>query len=92
MKALISNQRGSSHIVAVLGVLVIALVAFAGYRVLNTVEPEASSDTAVVSENKIPSKIDSDADVKKAENALNSTAIDSDINPDTLNDDINSLQ
>ena len=84
------NQRGSSHILVFLGILLIAVAGFASYRILNATEPEASSDTAMVSENKVPSKIDSSADVKKADKSLDST--DTSVNPDVLNDDIKSLQ
>jgi hypothetical protein len=86
------NQNGASHIVALVGVLVIAVVAFGGYRVLNATEPDQGSDTVVVSQNKVPAQLKSTADVKKADNALESTAIDTSVNPDTLNSDIDSLQ
>lgn len=92
MRTIFTNQKGSSHIVALLGVLVIALAGFAGYRVLQSSEPEAAHDTVVATDNRIPAKIDSTSDVRKADKALDSTQIDDGVNPDTLNDDINSLQ
>ena len=92
MRSLRLNQKGSSHIVALMGVLVIALAGFAGYRVLQSSEPEAAHDTVVVTDNRVPAKIDNTSDVRKADKALDSTPIDEGVNPDTLNDDINSLQ
>jgi hypothetical protein len=92
MRKLLSNQRGASHIVALLGVAVIALAGFVGYRVLQSSEPEASHDTIVSTDNRVPTEINNTADVRKADKALDSTPIDEGVNPDTLNDDINSLQ
>jgi hypothetical protein len=92
MRKLSLNQAGASHIVALVGVLVIALTGFVGYRVLQNSEPEAAHDTVVTTDNRVPTKIDNTSDVRKAEKALDSTPIDESVNPDTLNDDINSLQ
>lgn len=84
------NQRGSSHIVLLLAVVVVAVVAFAGYRVMNANNPSEPSDTASASAS-VPAKLTSKADVLKADKALDQTAIDSSVNPDTLNNDLNSL-
>jgi hypothetical protein len=85
----LQNQKGSGHIVAIVGVLVIAVVAFAGYRVLSASKTD-TSDTASVkassSEVAAPATIKTKADVTKANTALDSTEIDG-----SLNSDINNL-
>jgi hypothetical protein len=84
------SQQGSGHIVAIVGVLVIAVVAFAGYRVLNTSKTDNSDAAQPISasqkEVEAPATVQSKADVNKANTALDSTAIDG-----SLNSDINSL-
>jgi hypothetical protein len=84
------NQKGSGHIVAIVGVLVIAVVAFAGYRVLSASKTDASNDTSAVktssAEVAAPATVKTKADVTKATSALDSTEIDG-----SLNSDINNL-
>lgn len=84
------NQRGSSHIVALLVVVVVAGIAFAGYRVMNRDSIVASSVPAV-STSKVPATLKSKSDVEKANASLDSTAIDSSVDPGQLDGDINSL-
>jgi flagellar basal body-associated protein FliL len=88
------SQAGSSHIVALVGVLVIAVVAFAGYRVLHSSTPvdTASSKTSTAETAQVPSAIKSKSDVTEASKALDSTQIDDSVNPNSLNDDLNALQ
>ena len=88
-----SHQRGSSHLVALLAVVVIAAVAFAGYRVVHhqstPVASSAPTQTASV-EKPVPAKISNRADVQQASNALDSTDVNS-VNPNQLDSDLNSL-
>jgi hypothetical protein len=84
------NQRGSGHVVLLLAVLVVAVVGFAGYRVMSAKSPADTSDTASANAT-VPAKLTSKADVLKASNALDQTAVDSSVNPDSLNNDLNSL-
>jgi hypothetical protein len=93
MTSLSKNQAGSSHLIAILGVLIIAVVAFAGYRVLNSSNPDASSDngTVVSTQSKVPNTINNKTDLNKASNALDQTSIDGDVNPNSLNNDLNAL-
>lgn len=83
------NQRGSSHLVAVLAVIVLVGVGAAGYRVMqmgNTTSPDVVSSKAGE-----PGSIKSTADVKKASAALDDTAIDGPVNPAQLDSDMQSL-
>lgn len=86
------NQTGASHIVALVGVLVIAVLAFGAYRVMNannTKNPATESATAATTAT--PATIQSKADVDQATKSLDSENVDGDVNPNQLNDDINSL-
>ncbi len=85
------NQRGSSQLVAILAVAVIAAVGVVGYRVVSQPSNEQSSTPVVSSSAKVPTTIKSKSDVRKADAALNSTAIDSSVNPNQLDSDLNSL-
>ena len=86
------NQKGSTHIVAVVGVLVIAVAGFVGYRVLNANQTEsAGSAKPVATQSTVPKKISTKADVIKASKALDETAIDGSVNPNQLDQDLNSL-
>lgn len=93
---ILRDQKGASHIVAIVGVLVIAVVAFVGYRVLNNTTPTASSSTPAVSTNlassTTPAQIKNAADLKKAANDLSSTSIDGAVNPNSLDNDLSALQ
>lgn len=87
----ISDQRGASHLVAILAVLVLAVVGFAGYRVATN--SSNSDNTAATSSASLtgPSTLKTKADVKAASKALDSTSIDSSVDPGQLDSDINSV-
>jgi hypothetical protein len=89
MKSL--NQTGASHIVALLGLAVIVVAGVVGYRVMSanqSDEPTVSISDSTTSE---PDAIKSKADARQADAALDSTSIDSGVNPGQLDEDINSL-
>ena len=90
------DQKGSSHIILLVGVVVIVVVAFVGYRVLNNTTPTASSTTPSpntnVASSITPAQIKDTADLKKAVNDLGSTSIDGAINPGSFDNDLNALQ
>lgn len=86
-----SNQRGSTHLVLLMAVLVFAVVGIVGYRVLGSNTPASDTSSAATSSKAVPAKINSPADVQKASNALDATPIDGSVNPDSLNSDLNSL-
>jgi hypothetical protein len=81
------NQRGSSHLVLVLAVVVIAVVAAVGYRVL---QKEDVATTTTSTSTATPAKLNSAADVDKASSELDSTNVD-DVNPNQLDSDLESL-
>lgn len=83
------TQRGSSHIIIGLALVVLSVVGLAGYRVMHTSDNMVSSN--VPSRSSEPTVIRSTADVKKASAALKDTAIDGTVNPAQLDSDLNSL-
>lgn len=86
------NQRGSSYIVAILAVGVVAGVGVIGYRVVNKpVTTDSTSPLVSNSSTKVPTTIKSKADVRKADAALSTTAVDGSVNPAQLDSDLNSL-
>ena len=83
---LLRNQQGSSHIVLFVAVAVIAIVGIVGFRVSSSHDVADKSSPSF--SNSEPAAIKNTADVKKAENQLDSTSMDS---PDQLDQDLNSL-
>lgn len=92
MKRTALNQKGSTHLAAILAVIVVVLAGVAGYRVLHAADttPAASSTTASTHAT-APDTFKNAADVRQADASLDSTTIGSQVNPDELDNDINSL-
>ncbi len=89
MKSL--NQKGNTGLI-VMAIIVVAAVGFTGYRVTRhttTVTP----DTGIASQasQQPPASIKTAADLKKAGQALDNTTIDSSVDPNSLDSDINAL-
>lgn len=87
------NQSGAGHLLAVLALVVVVAVAAVGYRVQSTTDTETADNPVLQSQAKadVPDKIQSKADVKKADQALNSTNVDSGLSPGQLDGDIDAL-
>lgn len=89
------DQRGSSHIVALLFVVIVAAVGFAAYRVMSA--NKNSSSVANAPTNTLtkplaaPADIKSKADVQQAAKALDSDQLDKNLDPSQLDSDLNSL-
>jgi len=86
------NQSGSLVVVILLAVTVIAVAGFVGYKVANnsSTETQVSSEPAS-SATAAKAEIKSSADVKKAATELETTNVDTQVNPDELDSDINSI-
>lgn len=82
------NQKGASHLIAVLLIVVIAVVGAAGYYVYqknkDTQNKSATSQTT-------PQQIQSERDVDAAVKALDTLPTDSEIDANQLDDDLNQL-
>ncbi len=84
-----TNQHGNTHLVAFLAIGVILAVGLVGYRISQNDTHLAGN--APVSTSTEPKTIKSTADVQKASKALDATAIDGDVNPNKLDDDLNAI-
>lgn len=86
------NQSGSHVVVLVLGLLVIGVVAFGGYRVTHTTD---SSDTSapLTAKTATPATISDKADLTATAKSLDDSSADlnSSVNGDSLNTDLNAL-
>lgn len=85
------NQQGVGHIVGIVLLLVVVGVALIGYRVAQNSDANQVSNTTDAPAVVVPDKIQSTADVKKADRALDNSGIDGSVDPTTLDQDINSL-
>ena len=92
MKKTTRNQNGSSHLVMVLVVALVALIGFAALRVVNN---KSTTDTAVVSTPvttaSIPAKIENKTQAAQASKALDAEAIDKSLDSTSLNNDLKSV-
>ena len=85
-----TNQTGFAFVAVLLAVIAVGLIAFAAVRVQGS-GTNVSDAAVVTTRTKVPAKISNSLDVKRAANALDETPVDSGINPDQLNDDLNAL-
>lgn len=87
------NQRGTTTFVIALAIFLLAVVAFAGYRVVRSSKSNSSNSSAVSSAKAAspPAEIKSKADVQQAVQALDNDQTANQLNPDQLNSDLNSL-
>ena len=87
------NQQGIAHLAVLLLLMaVVAGVAFVGYRVVKSDEADTN---ATVSDNRstaVPKQIKSKNDLSKADNALDNTTIESSVDPNQLDSDLNAIQ
>ncbi len=91
MKYLKHNQRGAAHLVAIFGVVLLAVIGFTGYRVMhNSKNNQTASTTTTTSNTTVPAKIQNKTDVQQASKALDSTSS-STIDPSQLDADLSSL-
>jgi uncharacterized protein (UPF0333 family) len=84
-------QTGFAHLALVLLVLVMVVIAFTGYKVVKDRQAKTTANTTSTAITNSAETINSNADLDKAANALNSQSVDSDLNPDSLNSDVTSL-
>ncbi len=85
------TQTGFAHLALVLLVLVMAVVAFAGYKVVKDRQAKTTANTTSTAITNTSETINTKADLDKALNSLNGQSVDSTLNPASLNNDITSL-
>jgi hypothetical protein len=84
------NQKGSLHLGLLLGLVVIVVVAFAGYRVLQRDQAAETETTAAAS---LPAEIKTQEDLTQTSKVLDQTAteLDASLNETALDTDINAM-
>lgn len=86
------TELGFGHTLLLGVVIVVAVLAFVAYRVVNNQDssntPTASQKTSTAA---APSTIKSNDDLSKTQAAINGSPVESDLNPAELNDDVNNL-
>lgn len=87
----IKSQKGFAHLALVLLILVMAVVAFAGYRVVKSHQDKTAANQTSTAISPKAQTIQSRADLNTAANELNQQPVDSDLNPNSLNSDISNL-
>lgn len=85
------TQKGFAHLALVLLLLVMVVVAFAGYRVVKNRQDKLAANKTSTAITNSAQTINSKADLDKAASTLNSQSVDSDLNPDSLDSDISNL-
>jgi len=84
------NQQGFGHLVAFLIIATVLAVGVVGYRVSRNATATTTPSNPVVS-NAVPKTLKTKADLTKADKSLDATPIDSSVNPNQLDNDLNSL-
>lgn len=85
-----TNQQGFGFVFLLLALVVVGVVAFAAVRVMGN--NKTSSETAsLTTKANVPAKIKNQADLLKASSALEQTPVDSGVNADQLDSDLNAL-
>lgn len=88
------NQTGASHLLLVLGAVLIAAVGIIGYRIVGTQNTEENNSTISEASNQpanVPDQFNTTTDMRQASKALDDTSIEVEINPGQLDQDLNSL-
>jgi hypothetical protein len=86
------NQSGFGHVMLLVGIVVIAAVAFAAWRVMDARQP-AASDAATTTATVMPDKIESADDLAKVSKSLDQGAaqLDNNLDGSQLDADINAM-
>ena len=90
-KPLFHNQRGATHIVAVLVVIIVAVVGFAGYAVMHGGSKKDVAKIPVAPKSTAPAVFTSKADAQQAVKALDNDKLDQNLDTTALDSDIDAL-
>jgi hypothetical protein len=86
------TQKGFAHLALLLLLVLVVVVAYAGYKVVKDHQKTASASlTSTSVTQSLSDGINSSGDLDKALNTVNGQNIDSDLNPSSLDNDVNSL-
>ncbi len=90
MKRFTIDQNGFGFVAILAVIALLGIVAFAGVRVMNSNQVD-STTASLTRTHSVPNKIQNSADLTKASAALDATPIDTGVNPNQLDKDLNSL-
>ena len=90
MKRFTSDQNGFGFVAILAVITLLGIVAFAGVRVMNSNQINTTT-ASLTRTHSVPNKILTSVDLTKANAALDATPIDSGVNPNQLDKDLNSL-
>ncbi|MBX4197622.1 hypothetical protein KW801_03665 [Candidatus Saccharibacteria bacterium] len=85
------KQNGFAHLALILLLMVVAVVAFAGYKVVKNRQDNTAANQTSTSLIQSAGVIKSSADLDSATTTLNNQNVDNDLNPDQLNSDVSAL-
>jgi type II secretory pathway component PulJ len=85
------TQKGFAHLSLLLLLVLVAVVAYAGYKVVNDHQKSTSDNQTSTALTQGTGTINSRADLDKALNTLNGQNVEGDLNPGSLDSDISSL-
>lgn len=88
------SEQGVGHVLPILVMVVLVAITFVGYRVLKGQDKNTtpvSSQQATKAKTAAPQTINSGKDLNQAQSAVNSSNVDSDLNPNQMDSDVNSL-
>lgn len=85
------NSQGASHIVLVALVAVLAVVGFAGYKVLGNNSKDNASTQAQTESVTAPDKIKTKADLQQSAKSLDNADVDKSLDSTQLDSDLNDL-
>lgn len=85
------NNKGVSHIIVLVAVIVIAAVGFAGWRVY-TSEQDNSNETTTVQQPENNDELQNAEDVQALEEDLNATDLEAELDTSDLDADLDELQ
>ena len=86
-----SNQQGFGFVVLLLAVVVVGVVGLGAVRIMGANKSNLDSSSALTPKAKVPVKIESSAQLKAADTALEQTPVDTGLNLDQLDNDLSAL-
>lgn len=91
MRQLYKDQKGSALVLAVVVIAVLAVIGLAGYRLVQSTNTGSTNGAAVPGTAKVPAQVKNSAELRQAGAAVDSTSVNSGVNPSSLDSDLNSL-
>jgi uncharacterized protein (UPF0333 family) len=86
-----TSQKGFAHLALVLLLVVVAVVAFAGYKVVKSHSTDTAASTIKSSSAQAIPEVKNTADLNTVESNLNNQNIDGNLNPSSFDQDTQSM-